>query len=124
MKSLKRLFGKPKIEPEAVEEVSVVEVKEAGKADKRVGIEPIYIKSMELNSLDDVEEVADELRAGNIMILDISTLMNQDPNDLKRAIDQLKGLCHGIGGDVGRLSDTKVIATPKFVNIQFKKASV
>ena len=124
MKSLKRLFGKPKIEPGAVEEVSVVEVKEAGKAEKVIGIEPIYIKSMDLNSLDDVQEVADELRAGNIMILDISALMNQDPNDLKRAIDQLKGLTHGIGGDVGRLTDTKVIATPKFVNIQFKKSSV
>jgi SepF-like predicted cell division protein (DUF552 family) len=50
--------------------------------------------------------------------------MNQDPDDLKRTIDQLKGICSGLGGDIGRLTETKVIATPKFVNIQFKKASV
>jgi len=77
---------------------------------------------MELRSLVDVQEVADELRTGNIMILEISTLMNQDPEELKRAIDQIKGICQAIGGDVGRLTESKVIATPRFVSIQFKKA--
>lgn len=85
-------------------------------------LEPIYVKSMELRSLVDVQEVADELRTGNIMVLDISMLMNQDPAELKRAIDQLKGICQAIGGDVGRLTESKVLATPKFVNIQFKRA--
>lgn len=85
-------------------------------------LEPIYVKSMELRSLVDVQEVADELRTGNIMVLDISMLMNQDPAELKRAIDQLKGICQAIGGDVGRLTESKVLATPRFVNIRFKKA--
>ncbi len=85
-------------------------------------LEPIYVKSMELHSLVDVQEVADEIRAGNIMILDITTLMNQDPVELKRAIDQLKGICQAIGGDVGRLTESKVLATPRFINIQFKRS--
>ncbi|MDI6642889.1 MAG: cell division protein SepF [Candidatus Hodarchaeaceae archaeon] len=106
---------------ETVAEVPVIEIEEA-RAPRRVAeLEPIYVKSMELRSLVDVQEVADELRSGNIMILDISTLMNQDPAELKRAIDQLKGICQAIGGDVGRLTESKVIATPKYVNIQFKK---
>ncbi len=86
-------------------------------------LEPIYVKSMDLHSLADVQEVADELRAGNIMILDITTLMNQDPAELKRAIDQLKGICQVIGGDVGRLTESKVIATPRLINIQFKRTA-
>lgn len=118
----KKIFG-PTARPETVEEVSILEVEEA-RAPKRLGnLEPIYVKSMELRSLVDVQEAADELRTGNIMILDISTLMNQDPAELKRAIDQLKGICQAIGGDVGRLTESKVIATPKFVNIQFKKSA-
>ncbi len=123
MRSLRKMFAKPTQAPETAEEVSIMEVRETTRPARLGEIEPIYIKSIELRSLGDVQEVADNLRAGNIMILDISNLMNQDPNELKRAIDQLKGICAGIGGDVGRLTDSKVIATPKFVNIQFKRAA-
>ena len=125
LKSLKRLFGgKSEVRPERVEEVPTIEIEEkAVSRQKGVSeLEPIYVKSMELRSLADVQEVADELRTGNIMVLDISMLMNQDPAELKRAIDQLKGICQAIGGDVGRLTESKVLATPRFVNIQFKKA--
>lgn len=122
---MKRLLGgKPKVKPETVEEVPIMEIEEKS-VSRPQGVselEPIYIKSMELHSLVDVQEVSDELRAGNIMILDISMLMNQDPAELKRAIDQLKGICQAIGGDVGRLTESKVLATPRFVNIQFKRA--
>jgi len=122
---LKRLFGgKSKVRPETVEEVPIMEIEEKAVSSPRgvSELEPIYVKSMELRSLVDVQEVADELRTGNIMVLDISMLMNQDPAELKRAIDQLKGICQAIGGDVGRLTESKVLATPKFVNIQFKRA--
>lgn len=122
---LKRLFGEPRPKPEAIKEVPVVEIEEARpKGAGKVELEPIYIKSMELHSLVDIEEVSNELRDGNIVIIDISSLMNQDPVELKRAIDQVKGICQTIGGDVGRLTESKVIATPKFVNIQFKRAAV
>ena len=122
---MKRLFGgKSKVRPETVEEIPIMEIEEkAVSSPKGVSeLEPIYVKSMELRSLVDVQEVADELRTGNIMVLDISMLMNQDPAELKRAIDQLKGICQAIGGDVGRLTESKVLATPRFVNIQFKRA--
>ncbi len=110
------------VKAETIEEVPVIEIEEEARAPKKSAeLEPIYVKSMDLTSLVDVQEVADEIRNGNIMILDIGTLMNQDPAELKRAIDQLKGICQAIGGDVGRLTESKVIATPKYVNIQFKK---
>ena len=114
-------FGKEKAKTEPAEEVPVLEIEEVSRPKPLAEVEPIYVKSMELQSLVDVQEAAEELRAGNIMVLDISTLMNQDPAELKRAIDQLKGICQAIGGDVGRLTESKVIATPRFVNIQFKR---
>ncbi|KUO40719.1 MAG: hypothetical protein APZ16_00965 [Candidatus Hadarchaeum yellowstonense] len=121
MRSLKKIFSKPRSEPTTIQEVPVTEVESTGKPGKLGEVEPIYVKSMELNSLADVQEAADELRAGNIIILDISSLMNHDPQELKQAIDQLKGICQGIGGDMGRLTETKVIATPKYISLQFRK---
>jgi len=124
MRALKRIFKpEPKRPPQAVgEEIPILEVEEAARVRGLSEVEPIYVKSMDLRSLVDVQEVADELRAGNIVILDIAQLMNQDPAELKRAIDQLKGITQGVGGDIGRLTEAKVIATPKFIRILFKRA--
>jgi len=126
LRSLKKLFkAKSGVRPETVDEIPIMELEEeaVGRPRGIHALEPIYVKSMDLHSLVDVQEVADELRAGNIMILDITTLMNQDPAELKRAIDQLKGICQVIGGDVGRLTESKVIATPRLINIQFKRTA-
>jgi len=41
--------------------------------------------------------VGDELRAGNIVILNIASFMSRDVEGLKRAIAQLKGTCCAIG---------------------------
>jgi len=126
LRSLKKLFkAKSGVRPETVDEIPIMELEEeaVGRPSGIHALEPIYVKSMDLHSLVDVQEVADELRAGNIMILDITTLMNQDPAELKRAIDQLKGICQVIGGDVGRLTESKVIATPRLINIQFKRTA-
>ncbi|HDI12885.1 MAG: hypothetical protein DRN83_00225 [Hadesarchaea archaeon] len=122
MKALKRVFGSSKAGEDTISEVPVMEVETASTIRAPSEPEPIYVKSMELRSLVDVQEVADELRNGNIMILDISTLMNQDQEELKRAIDQIRGISQAIGGNIGRLTESKVIATPRFVNIQFRKA--
>ena len=119
---MKKIFKRgPKRLETVGEEIPVLEIEEAGKARGLSDIEPIYVKSMDLQSRVDLQGAADELRVGNIVILDITPLMNQDPAELKRVIDQLKGVAQGVGGDIGRLTESKVIATPKFVKIQFKK---
>lgn len=124
MEKLKGIFTKKKSakrETSEVEaEVPVLEVSETPEARGVGEIEPIYVKSMDLNSIVDIQRAANELQNGNIAILNISPLMDEDPEELKRAIDQLRGITEGMGGDIGRLSESKVIATPKFVRIQFK----
>jgi SepF-like predicted cell division protein (DUF552 family) len=109
---------------EISQEFPTFEVEESAVAKKISEIEPIFVKSMAMQNLAEVQGVANELRLGNIVVIDITSLMEQDPADLKRAIDQLKGICQGIGGDVGRLTETKVLATPKFVRILFKEPGV
>lgn len=125
MEKLKEIFTKKKSaeqEPsEAEAEVPTLEVSETPEARGVGEIEPIYVKSMDLNSIVDIQRAANELQNGNIAVLNISPLMDEDPEELKRAVDQLRGITEGMGGDIGRLSESKVIATPKFVRIQFKE---
>ena len=124
MRTIKKLLGAKK-RPAGAEEIPVLETEigEPGGIVRAPGgeLEPIYLKSLELHSPTDVEKVGEELRAGNIVILDIASFMNRDVEELKRAIDQLKGVCRGTGGDVGRLGDSMIVATPKYVVIQFRK---
>lgn len=127
MRALRKIFTKAPERPQSEEigsEVPILEVEETAEEEAEMGkLEPIYVKSVDLQSLNDVQIIANELKSGNIVIIDITALMNQDPAELKRAIDQLKGICHGIGGDIGRLTESKVLVTPRFIRIQFKKAA-
>lgn len=125
MRTMRKVFTRitspRKTEEISKEEIPTFEVEEAPKIKEIGEIEPIYVKSIDLESIANIQEVTRELQDGNIVILDISPLMDKDPEDLKRAINQLKGICQGIGGDIGRLTEYKVIATPRFVHIQFKR---
>ncbi len=77
-----------------------------------------YVKTLRLRSLADVQKVSHELNEGNIVIGDISILNERDPLELKRTIDQIKGICRGIGGDVAGIGDTMhVIITPSNIKI-------
>ncbi len=116
MKAFKRIFQKTPGEAGGVQIVETETTKEA-----KLGIEPIHIKSMNLESSEDLKKVGDELRAGNIMILNITSFMSRDVEGLKQAIAQLKGMCYAIGGDIGRLGDSWIVATPKYVTIQFRE---
>lgn len=126
MDKLKNIFTKEEEKSsltetsESAPDVPTMEVSETIETRRVSEIEPIIIKSVDLNSLVDVQEVTNELGDGNIVILNISPLMDEDPAELKRAVDQLKGIAEDIGGDVGRLSESRIIATPELVKIQFK----
>lgn len=128
MKTLKNIFSRKKKSSseessEGSADIPVIEVTETREMERVNQIEPILVKSMELDSIVDVQEVGNELRDGNIIILNISPLMDEDPTELKRAVDQLKGTASEIGGDVGRLSESRIIATPELVRIQFSRGA-
>ena len=134
MDTIKNIFSKEKgrskkkqtSSEETIEtssEVPLIEVDETRETERRSEIEPIIVKSIDLKAIVDIQSVANELRDGNIVILNISPLMDEDPAELKRAVDQLREVADDIGGDVGRLSESRVIATPQLVKIQFKRES-
>jgi SepF-like predicted cell division protein (DUF552 family) len=123
LRAFKKLFEKPKEVPsEVTEEVQVLEVEER-RMPEAIEIEPIYIKSFELKDSATLQDVRDELQRGNILIIDVSTLFSQEPMEVRQTVEQLKAISKKVGGDIGKLSESKIIATPKFVRIQFRKAA-
>jgi SepF-like predicted cell division protein (DUF552 family) len=123
LRAFKKLFEKPKEVPsEVAQEIQVLEVEER-RMPEAIEVEPIYIKSFELKDSAALQDARDELQRGNILIIDMSALLSQDPMEVRQTVEQLKVISKKVGGDIGKLSDSKIIATPKFVKIQFRKAA-
>jgi SepF-like predicted cell division protein (DUF552 family) len=122
LRAIKKLFERPKeIPPEIANEVPVVEVEERPIAPD-LEVEPIFVKSVELKDVVEVQEAAEEVRKGNIIVVDIEELLRR-PDELRRAVEQLKDISRRLGGDIGKLTDSKIILTPRFIKIQFRRAA-
>jgi hypothetical protein len=80
----------------------------------------IYIKSVELENLSSIQQVSGELERGNIVIVYIARLQYGQNRELRRVVDQLRGVCRSIGGDIAQLGQDYIVVTPPFVKI-FKK---
>ena len=80
----------------------------------------VFIKSIPLLNLDQVNAIGEEVRNGNIVILDTEpmSLSKKQRIDLRRAVDQLRGLCREFGGDLAQLGESYyIVITPPFIKI-------
>ncbi|UCE09448.1 MAG: cell division protein SepF [Candidatus Thorarchaeota archaeon] len=81
-------------------------------------LESIFIKSKRLESLEDVPYVVNQVRDGNIILLDISSLnvgKEQSQLELKRIIERIRGQTRSLNADIALINDECVIVTPSFV---------
>ncbi|WXG40573.1 MAG: cell division protein SepF [Candidatus Freyarchaeum deiterrae] len=74
----------------------------------------VYIKSIPLLTLSDIPRIAEELKSGNIILIHIRQFIQrgQSNNELKRAVDQLRGICRQIEGDIAQLGNEYILVTP------------
>jgi len=80
-----------------------------------------YIKSLNANSPEITTDVDRELRKGNIIILDTETLSQTNRLALKKLIGAMKNLESDINGDMGRISETKILIVPSGFRILKRK---
>lgn len=80
----------------------------------------MWVRPLLLEEISDVERVNDELRKGNIVLLNIEPLYKKNTIKLRQAISELKGTIHTLNGDIARLSETKVLITPANVKVSKK----
>ena len=83
------------------------------------GPKPTLIKTAKLKDFSDVQKAIEELNQGNILIVNVQGIVSKDVNELKRALETLKGVCQSIGGDIAGIDKDRYIATPQAVKIQF-----
>ena len=76
-----------------------------------------YLKAVPLRTYEDVDIIKSEVRAGNIVITNVSPLAKRNIDDVKRAISELSEYVALLEGDVARLGEERVVLTPKNVKI-------
>ncbi len=80
-----------------------------------------YLKAMPLKDLSDVENVKNEVRNGNIIILRITPLAGKSIEDVKTAVNDLFAFAEEIQGDIARLGEERVVICPKTIRIWREK---
>ncbi len=110
------LFRKSKKEGDEKTEMPPSENKEA--------FEKTYLKAMPLRELSDLEDVKNEVKKGNVLILRITPLASKSIEDVKRAVNELYEFAESIGGDIARLGEERVVICPQNIRIWREKNSV
>lgn len=80
----------------------------------------MFVRFMELTGLMDVTPISEEVRKGNLVVMDVSPLVQQGTElklQLKRAVEQLRAVCISVDGDIGQLGNRYIILTPGRVKI-------
>jgi SepF-like predicted cell division protein (DUF552 family) len=110
------LFRKSKKEEDEKTEKLLPEDKEA--------FDKTYLKAMPLRDLSDLEEIKNEVKNGNVLILRITPLASKSIEDVKRAVNELYEFAESIGGDIARLGEERVVICPQNIRIWREKRPV
>jgi SepF-like predicted cell division protein (DUF552 family) len=81
-----------------------------------------YLKAMPLRELSDLENIKNEVKKGNIIILRVTPLAGKSIEDVKTAVNDLFQFADSISGDIARLGEERVVLTPKTVRIWREKS--
>jgi hypothetical protein len=80
-----------------------------------------FVKPMNLVNQEDVDKVIQEVKAGNIILLNIDTLSKRNALKLKEYVTKLKDVVNEIDGDIARISHDRILITPCKVKIIKKR---
>ena len=79
---------------------------------------------MPLKELTDIDEVKNEVKNGNIIILHVTPLANKSIDEVKTAVNQLYEFTESVGGDIARLGEERVVICPKNIRIWREKTPI
>ncbi|HPD81919.1 MAG TPA: cell division protein SepF [Candidatus Pacearchaeota archaeon] len=78
----------------------------------------VLVKLFTLKQYEDINDVLSAVREGyTIAVLDIKTIRQKDPIELKRAVSKLKKTVDALEGTIAGFGENLVIATPSFAKI-------
>ncbi len=77
----------------------------------------MWVRPYILEDTEDVAAIGDDLDKGNIVILNVEPLYKRNAIKLKQAVSRIKDHARGIDGDIARLSEYKLLLTPRGVKV-------
>jgi hypothetical protein len=80
-----------------------------------------YVKPVSLSSEEDSNMVIEELRKGNIILLNIGDLSKRNAIKLRELVNSIKSAAEEINGDIARISTERILVTPSKVKIIKRK---
>jgi len=80
-----------------------------------------YVKPISLLKDSDSELVIDEVKKGNIILLNVGDLSKRNAIKLKEMVSNIKNAVSQINGDIARISSERVLVTPARVKIIKRK---
>ncbi|MBT0158700.1 cell division protein SepF [Candidatus Bathyarchaeota archaeon A05DMB-2] len=84
----------------------------------------IYLKAIPLRDLADLENIKNEVKNGNILILRITPLASKNIEDVKKAVNELYAFTESLGGDIARLGEERIVICPQNIRIWREKTPV
>ena len=79
----------------------------------------VMVKLFVLKKYEDVNPILNALREGfTIAIIDMKTLKQKDPIELKRAVSKIKKTSEALEGNIAGFGENLLIVTPSFAQIQ------
>lgn len=105
---MNKVFGSTKQEEMNMEEfLNSLDVEEETLPDADV-----YVKPISLQKDSDSQATIDEVRQGNIVLLNIADLSKRNAIKLRELIVQIKAEVDTLDGDIARVSADRVLVTP------------
>jgi hypothetical protein len=80
----------------------------------------MYVKFGKISEINEIPTVKREIFEGNIVIIDISLLKN-DEIIMKRLLRELKMIVEDINGDIAGIGENYIVVTPKSIKIDRNK---
>jgi SepF-like predicted cell division protein (DUF552 family) len=80
-------------------------------------IAQIFLKAVPLRDLNDLNSIKDEVRSGNILVVNVSSFARKNLGNMKRTVIDLTNFAESIGGDIARLGEERIVITPAYVRI-------
>jgi len=92
--------------------------------DKEEKDSKVLVKLFALKKYEDINPILNVLREGyTIGIIDIKTLKQKDPIELKRAVSKIKKTTEALEGNIAGFGENLLIVTPSFAKIQREVSS-
>ncbi len=111
-------FSRKELEGKVRADIDVIPLEEDELAKEIAKPEIRYIKKIVVTSYTDLEKISEEIQEGNIVIVDLTPLESKQ-EILEKIAEQIKGMVHGLGGDLAKVSkyEIKLIVTPPDIKI-------